>query len=148
MEWFKKAQVQYDRSYDSIANMKVVGDTVEAAVEAEWEDAEDFRQQHYTQETGYALGDVGGEIDLAGKVYVQEGTDSPELYLKEVMEEDPPMSVVKIVEDATSPVSWKEVGPKVDVQVTKLDPIDIGLYDTAVRVSISGGYRYKPADYA
>jgi hypothetical protein len=148
MKWFKKAQIQEDRSKVSIDNMKVLRNTVGADVEAEWEDAEDFRRQHYTRETGYAAGDVSGEIELAGKVYLfPEDVDIPEVHLKQVIEEDPPESVVKIVEDATHPVSWYDVNPEVSAEVTRLEPIDVGLYDAVVRVSISGSYRFNPADY-
>ena len=146
MHWFKKAQMAEDRSYSSISNMKVLRSTVGSDVEAEWEDAEDFRRQHYTRETGYAVGDVGGEIGLAGKVYIFE-VDSPELYLKEVFEQDPPPAVIKIVEDATSPVSWDDVRPELNAEVTGLEKIDVNLYSATVRISVSGSYRYNPSDY-
>jgi hypothetical protein len=148
MKWFKKAQMQYNRSDESINNMKVLKNTIEANVEAEWEDAEDFERRHYTRETGYVSGEVGGDIDLAGKIYMSpEDVDIPELYLKEVIEDDPPASVVKIVEDAIRPVNWYDVNPEVTVEVTRLEPIDVGLYDAVVKVSVNGSYRYDPNDY-
>lgn len=150
MHWYTKAQSQdtSDMTRESIEAMDVVSNTIQASMEAGWEDAADYRGEHYTRETGIISGSVLGNITLSGRVMIEpvEGDTSDSL-IKYLLEKDPPRSVVESIESEISPLSFHDIDIDLKATIQKMSPVDINLFDVVVEVSVDGSFRFSPDDY-